>query len=217
MGLEIDGFAAHDLTQGAPALFSGAFAPAAAVDPAASAFLVGSLPPALQLDAPSFEALWRLHPAEYHEIQMYGRPVKTPRFQQAYGADYHYTGRVNRALPLPEILAPYLAWGQGAIDARLNGVLLNWYDGALEHYIGPHRDSTVGMREGAPIVTISLGETRTFRLRPWKQPGKVDFPATDGAVFVLPYATNLAWTHEVPASKRQCGRRVSITLRGFVA
>lgn len=72
------------------------------------------------------------------------------------------------------------------------------------------------MREGCPIVTISLGERRTFRLRPWKSTSeKYDFEAFDSAVFVLPYSTNLRWTHEVPASKKLQGRRISITLRGF--
>ncbi|MGE0707017.1 MAG: hypothetical protein AB7N76_02500 [Planctomycetota bacterium] len=44
------------------------------------------------------------------------RPVGTPK--QAYGEDYRYTGRVNRALPVPDLLAPLLAWAQVAVDAR---------------------------------------------------------------------------------------------------
>ena len=74
------------------------------------------------------------------------------------------------------------------------------------------------MIDGAPIVTISLGEERIFRLRPWKMASeRVDFPAPDGTVFVLPYATNQRWTHEVPKQKRRTGRRISITLRAFEA
>lgn len=181
-----------------------------------SLFWSGVLPEELLAEGQAFEALWDLHPETYHTIKMHGRPVKTPRFQQAYGADYHYTGNTNKALPTPPSLAAYLEWGQRAVDPRLNGLLLNWYDGAKDHYIGKHRDSTVGMLEGCPIVTISLGERRIFRLRPWKSTKeKIDFEAFDSAVFVLPYATNLCWTHEVPASKRLQGRRISITLRGF--
>ena len=37
---------------------------------------------------------------------MHGRAVKPPRWQQAYGADYRYTGNTNRALPVPDELAP---------------------------------------------------------------------------------------------------------------
>lgn len=179
------------------------------------AFFSGRLPQELEVDDQQFAQLWSLHPDEFHEIMMHGRMVKTPRWQQAYGNDYHYTGNVNKALEVPRQLAPLLKWCQEEFDSRLNGILLNWYDGALDHYIGAHRDSTVNMCQGAPIVTVSLGEERIFRLRPWKGRGKLDFPAPDGAVFVLPYDTNLAWTHEVPKAKRFTERRISITLRAF--
>ena len=70
--------------------------------------------------------------------------------------------------------------------------------------------------EGAPIVTVSFGARRTFRLRPWRAKGLKDFDADDASVFVLPYETNLAFTHEVPHSARVEGRRISVTLRAFV-
>jgi alkylated DNA repair dioxygenase AlkB len=181
----------------------------------ACTFLEGRLPDDLSEELRArFEELWALHPETFHEITIHGRSVKTPRWQQAYGADYHYTGRVNRALPVPPLLEPLHEWARG-IDARLNGVLLNWYDPASEHYIGKHRDSTVDLIEGSPIVTISLGGARTFRLRPWRGEGKRDFRAEHGTVFVMPYATNLAWTHEVPHFARDRGRRISVTLRAF--
>ena len=41
----------------------------------------------------------------------------------------------------------------------------------------------------------------------------VDLEAAHGTVFVMPYETNLAWTHEVPCFARDEGRRVSVTLR----
>lgn len=174
------------------------------------------LPDELRANADAFEALWAKHPPEYHRIQMHGRIVPTPRWQQAYGRAYRYSGSSNDALPMSPELERYLAWCQHEIDARLNGLLINWYDGALGHYIGPHRDSTIGLVADAPIVTISLGEARVFRLRPWKGKGYQDFPAEDGSVFIMPHETNLAWTHEVPKSKRDTGRRISLTFRAFV-
>lgn len=176
----------------------------------------GTLPPALRLDADGFESLWALHPAERHEIHLHGRRVATPRWQQAYGADYHYTGRTNRAEPLTDAMRPYLDWCRAVIDPRLNGLLFNWYDAALGHYIGRHRDSIAHMVEGAPIVTISLGAERVFRLRPYRAEGVVDLDATDGSVIVIPWQTNRAWTHEVPRFARHAGRRISITARAFV-
>jgi alkylated DNA repair dioxygenase AlkB len=174
------------------------------------------LPAELRPDREGFERLWSLHPDEFHVIKMHGRQVRTPRWQQAYGADYHYTGNVNRALPVPPELVALHRWVRGGIDDRLNGILLNWYDAEHEHYIGKHRDSTVNMVEGAPIVTVSFGAERAFRLRPWRAEGRLsDFPARDGKVFVMPYETNRAFTHEVPHSAKSVGRRISVTLRAF--
>ncbi|HEY0405556.1 MAG TPA: alpha-ketoglutarate-dependent dioxygenase AlkB [Pyrinomonadaceae bacterium] len=180
------------------------------------AFLTGQLPFKLRFDAAAFEALWQLRPPEFHEILMHGRVVKTPRWQQAFGMDYRYTGRVNRALPLPPLLLPLLAWSQESIDERLNSMLVNWYDGLLGHYMGRHRDSVKEMVKGSPIVTVSFGEQRVFRLRPYRgTTGRKDFPACDGSVFVMPYETNQAWTHEAPRARKFAGRRISVTLRCF--
>ena len=130
-------------------------------------FWRGQLPDALIVGAAEFEALWQVHPAKFHEIKMHGRLVKTPRWQQAFGRDYHYTGRVNKARPVPPLLELFLRWSHENVDDALNGLLLNWYDGSLGHYIGRHRDSIQNLVPGTLIVTLPLGEERTFRLRPW--------------------------------------------------
>lgn len=180
-------------------------------------FLTGSLPDELVWERDRFDEVWALHPEGKHVIHMPGGPVETPRWQQAYGADYHYTGQTNRALPVPPVLEPLRAWAREYIDPRLNGLLLNWYEGA-GHYIGPHHDSTKDMVPDTPIVTISFGETRVFRLTRGQGEEKQtrDFEATNGAAFVLPYDTNLVWKHAVPKAARYRGRRISVTLRAFV-
>jgi alkylated DNA repair dioxygenase AlkB len=181
-------------------------------------FRSGQLPDALRWDAKAFEAAWAMHPEEKHEIMMHGRLVAVPRWQQAYGADYHYTGRINRALPVPPLVEPLMNWVRANIEPRTNGALLNWYEGP-GHYIGPHHDSVRQMAAGSPIVTVSFGETRTFRLTKGKGESAraLDFLATDGTVFVMPYDTNRAWKHGVPKSARYKGRRISVTFRSFEA
>ena len=180
-----------------------------------SLFFSGELPERLRFDARGFETLWDLHPEGYRVIKMHGRDVPIPRWEQAYGRDYRYTGQTNQALPVPEVCRPILSWAQEAIDERLNGLLLNSYDGALKHYIGPHHDETNGLVVGAPIVTISFGEERIFRLSIPKTSRKHDFPARDGTVFIMPYATNQAWKHSVPHFARWRGGRISVTIRAF--
>lgn len=176
--------------------------------------LTTRLPEAL-LRQTSFERWWSLHPEAFSQIMIHGRMVEIPRWQQAYGKDYHFSGTVNEALDLTPEMQAVLEWCQQSIDARLNGLLFNWYDGAQDHYIGAHRDSRQGLIEGTPIVTISLGEERPFRMRPYRQKGFEDFLVGDGDVLVIPWKTNLTHTHEVPNAARYTDRRISITARAF--
>lgn len=176
------------------------------------AFCVGAVPAELAWDALPFEEAWALHPAERPVITMVGKRVAIPRWQQAFGHDYRFSNQTSVAAAVPELLEPLRAWCREAIDPRLNGLLLNWYEGP-GHYIGAHHDETKGLVPGTPIVTISFGETRTFRLIKGRE--KRDFAAPNGTVFVLPYDTNLAWKHLVPKSTRYRGRRISVTVRAF--
>ena len=166
-------------------------------------------------DQASFERWWALHPEEYNTIMMHGRPVALPRWQRAYGHDYRFSGTISHAEPLTDEMRRLLDWTRQAIDPRLNGLLLNWYDGALGHYIGAHRDSTRGLIAQTPIVTVSLGEQRAFRMRRRGESGFEDFLVGHGDLLLIPWDTNLDYTHEVPRSKRYTGRRVSITIRAF--
>lgn len=175
----------------------------------------GQLPANLLPTSQQFEHLWALHPSTYSTIKVHGRPVATPRWEQAYQLAYCYSGIIHTALPLPPVVVPLWHWAQTTIDPRLNGIVLTWYDAHLGHYIGKHRDSWRQLVQGAVIVTISLGHPRVLRLRPWRGQGYQDFPLTHGTVCLLPYDTNLAWTHEVPAGKRFPGRRIAMSLRAF--
>lgn len=185
-------------------------------------FVQGELPAALRPDDAWFEALWASHPDEPSQIRMHGRWVATPRWTRGFGTEYLYSGRPaapDGAPPVPPVppeLAPLLRWGQATLEPRLNAVHVNWYDAALGHYIGPHRDYRTGMHRDTPIVTMSFGADRVFRIKPWRRAGeRLDFAARHGTVFVIPWATNLRWTHEVPLRARDRGRRISVTLRAL--
>jgi hypothetical protein len=75
-------------------------------------FFVGQLPDSLRLDAVDFDALWAMHPEGFDSIHMLGRPIELPRWQQAYGFDYHFSGRTSSALPVPATLEPFRDWAR---------------------------------------------------------------------------------------------------------
>lgn len=163
-----------------------------------------------------FREIWNIHPTEFHTVKMYGKEILTPRWQQAYGKSYHYSGSKNNALPIPKLFNAFLEWSKNNIHFKLNGLLLNWYDGQKDHYIGPHRDDTRDLFENTPIVTISLGQERIFRMRKYGGKGFKDIVLKNGGVIIIPSDTNLKWTHEVPKFKKYDGKRVSITLRAYL-
>ena len=169
----------------------------------------------LKINEQEFDQLWDEHPKEFHEVIILGKVVKTPRWQQAYGKNYEYTGSKNNALPLARIDNKYLNWSKNNINEKLNGILINWYEGKQNHYIGKHRDSTKGLVKGTPIVTISHGEERIFRLRPLRGKGYKDFTVKNGDALVIPWDTNKIYTHEVPHFKKYRKRRISVTLRAY--
>lgn len=176
--------------------------------------LKGSIPQ--QVLPNDFNAVWDLRPTEQNSVVVYGKRFKSPRWSCSYERDYAYSQQVSRASKLPSILEPLLRWCQSEMHKGYNGVLLNWHDGALGHYHAKHRDSTKGLVHGTSIVTISLGEERVFRLRPYGRAGeRVDVFLRNGDFVVIPWETNEKWTHEIPKLKRYNAQRVSVTIRAF--
>ena len=177
---------------------------------------LGRLPPSLQLTPAQFDLFWATHPDDFHKVKIFDTVIDVPRWSQTYARDYVFSGTMQRALPTTASLAPLLAWCQTTVDPRLNGMLVNWYDGARGHYIGAHRDDEADLLKGLPIITISYGEWRNFRLRRWKTKEPfIDIVVDDGGVLILPYNTNMAFTHQVPKSTRLTGKRISVTVRAF--
>jgi len=163
----------------------------------------------------TFDALWKLRPKEAQKIRIAGKPISIPRRQQAYERDYRFSGQESVAQSAPPVLRPFLAWGRQNVNARLNGLLVNWYDAEFGEYIGAHHDSITGLAAGSPIVTISLGAQRVFRLRENGGKPSCDILVSNGTVLILPWRMNRRWTHEVLRRASDTGHRISVTLRAF--
>jgi hypothetical protein len=106
-------------------------------------FLVGKLPEPLMPNSAQFEMLWHMHPREFHEIEMYGRPVKTPRWQQALGWIIIIRDESIRRCPIPPILDPFLRCSGEQIDRALNRLLLNCFCRAF-HWGSPRQQKENG-------------------------------------------------------------------------
>ncbi len=169
-------------------------------------------------EGPSFKRLWEIHPTTYTEAMIHGRRVNMPRWVQAYEKDYPYSNQTAVAKAAPPEIKRFLDWSIAEIDPRHNGILINWHDGKEGHYHGKHRDSEKGLIPGTRIITISLGEERVFRMRPYGCGARVlhDIILKHGDFIIIPWETNRAWTHEIPRFVRYQGRRISVTIRAFL-
>ena len=110
------------------------------LDEGDSWIMFGSVPEELTMDEATFESLWEIHPEEYNTVMMYGREVKTPRWQHSYGQPYYYSGIMHEASALKH---PYLKkvqkWVNEHSGENYMQVLVNWYK-AGQHYIIAHSD-----------------------------------------------------------------------------
>lgn len=178
--------------------------------------LTGQLPQSLCPGPDEFAAMWQLHPPQFTISRAYGFQRPRSRWEKAFGRDYPFSGGIAKAAPVPALFQPVLEWCRERIHDSINGLFVNWHDGALGHYHPRHRDKDKDLLPDSPIVTISFGEERILRLRPWPAAdAKTDFVIMHGTVVVLPFQTNRHWTHEIPRFKRYQGKRISVTARSF--
>jgi len=167
----------------------------------------------------NFEELWNLHPEKYNQVVMAGRVVNTPRWQQSYNMPYFFSGMAHEALPVPDSIRPYWDWVNSAGYGEFNQILINWYANG-HHYIGTHTDDESQLIYESPIISLSLGAERIFRLREKKSKQVVhDIPMPHGSVVVMGGMMQNQFTHEVPkingTKGDDVGRRINITFRQF--
>ncbi len=150
------------------------------------------LPEELIPDKETFDRFWKLHPEQYGKIKMAGKVINVPRWQQAYGRSYNFSGMDHKALPIPKELAPWIEFANKDHPSYLtdlvdlysdktpvyNQILLNWY-GDGDHSIGAHADDEThfiksGLGETV-VYSISLyekgtnGKPRILRMKPKKK------------------------------------------------
>lgn len=167
-----------------------------------------------------FDELWKLHPEEYGTVSYMGKVVNTPRWQQTYLRDYYFSGMMHKALPLPVEFQPFLDWAN-TVSANVvyNQVLVNWY-GDGNHYIGAHTDDEQQLVPLSPVLSVSLGQERIFRIRQKRTNDiVVDIPMPNNTYMIMGGKVQRNYLHEVPkvsgTKGSQMDKRINITFRVF--
>ncbi len=162
------------------------------------------------------EGLWRDIEWSQHFVAIAGRRIASPRLSAWYGVDgahYRYSGHRYDPLPFTPLLDEVRSRLNAEFGTSFNSVLANAYrDGADS--MGWHSDDEPEVGTSPVIASVSLGETRRFRLRHRKRAVEpVALDLEHGSLLVMDGDTQANWHHAVPKTRRQVGLRVNLTFR----
>jgi alkylated DNA repair dioxygenase AlkB len=162
----------------------------------------------------SLETLRDIIPFAQHSVRVWGKQYPQPRLTAWYGpVDYTYSNLTLSAKELPPILEALRARVEAEAGVAFDTVLANLYrDG--QDKIGWHADDEPLFGEDPIIASVSLGATRTFKMRR-KDNHKIQksFELTHGSLLIMPVGTQQNWEHCLPPRKRVTEPRINLTFR----
>jgi alkylated DNA repair dioxygenase AlkB len=161
---------------------------------------------------------WEQKPGVFGHLQ--------PRLTVSHGDPglvYRYSGTVNAATPWTPTLLEIRRRIESATDeglglepgsTRFNYCLLNRYRSGADS-VGLHADDEPEM--GPVIGSLSLGATRTFRIRHNRTKQTHTFSVGNGTLVIMAGTMQQFWKHEVPKTQAEVGERINLTFRRLAA
>ena len=160
--------------------------------------------------ADQYFARLRDHCAWEQKLGIFGH--MQPRLIASYGEPgiiYRYSGRDNVALPwTPDLLE--IKEKIEAVRGCYNYCLMNRYRTGQDS-VGMHADDEPEM--GNVIGSLSLGATRTFRIKHNKTKETMSFPVGHGTLMIMAQTMQQFWKHEIPKTREAVGERINLTFR----
>ena len=135
-----------------------------------------------------------------------------PRLTASYGDEgvtYCYSGTENPALPWTPTLLKIKKKSE-AVEGHYNYCLLNRYRSGADS-VGMHADDEPD--EGNIIGSLSLGATRTFRIRHNKTKETRMLKLGHGTLLIMAGTMQQFWKHEIPKTTANVGERINLTFR----
>jgi len=146
-------------------------------------------------------------------VTMFGRSAPLPR-RVAWVADRPYRyGRISsEPLPWTPTLTELRTLADRLGDTSFDSVLLNRYDDG-SHKVAWHADDEPIFDSDSPIVSISLGATRRFKLKNRASGAIVEQRLDHGSALVMSGRCQVDFLHEVPREARVTEPRINLTFR----
>ena len=154
------------------------------------------------------------------------RRPHTPRDEAFYGdkgVSYVYSGKKYNAIDWDNTrLYEIFLWvldeviSHGVLEAGdesfFNCCLANKYIDGYDS-VGWHADNEPELVKNPTIMSLSLGETRTFKIKHNTKPLALDIPLNAGDIIVMDGAFQHNWKHSIPKEPTIPGTRTSLTFR----
>lgn len=153
---------------------------------------------------------------QHDPIKVFGKTYMQPRLTSLHGNTDHSYGYSNiRMQPQPMLpeLDDILARITKVDSTHFNIVLLNLYrDGNDSN--GWHADNEKELGQNPVIASVSLGETRVFKLKHrYDKNLKHQLQLESGSLLIMSGTTQHYWLHQIPKTKKQVGPRINLTYR----
>ncbi|MDA0728456.1 MAG: alpha-ketoglutarate-dependent dioxygenase AlkB [Bacteroidetes bacterium] len=149
----------------------------------------------------------------HNDIRVFGAWHKEPRWTAWWGPPYRYANVQWPAQPLDGEIRELCDLVSRRAGSSFNAVLINGYrDG--QDSMGWHRDNEREM-DTACIASLSLGATRTFKVRDRRNQRVIDIPLSHGDLLVMEHLQD-DHEHSLPKRLGVKDRRLNFTFRRLV-
>lgn len=157
------------------------------------------------------------------KVQVFGKWHQIPRKQVSYGDSgltYSFSGTCVPAVPWTPLMHELKETIKKVTGIDFNFVLVNRYKDGEDH-MGEHRDDEKELVSGAPIASLSFGQTRDFIFRHKDARGskatrkidRVKLELEHGSLLMMNPPTNNFWYHSLPVRKSARNVRINLTFR----
>ncbi len=154
------------------------------------------------------------------QIHVWGKSHLQPRLVAWYGdpkATYSYSGLKLTPLAWTAELVNIKNAIESISGHRFNSVLLNLYRNEQDH-MGWHSDDEPELGKCPVIASLSLGATRTFKLKHKTRPEQkvLSFDLNSGSLLLMAGDTQQHWKHCISKEAQSKGTRINLTFRQII-
>lgn len=152
------------------------------------------------------------------QIKVYGKVITVPRRVCWYGDPgryYTYSGVLHKPISWTQSLLELKQKIEFKAQHRFNAVLANLYRDENDS-MGWHADKEKELGNNPVIASVSLGESRVFKLRHNKSKEVIKLSLSSGSLLLMGGTFQHNWQHCIPKTKLKKAPRINLTFRDIV-